>query len=199
MSVDSIVAKALKCIDEIYPSENTLNETYLPTDAFLEEAVRWVVDNVPCHALGEGEVLTLTETTISNGVGTMTLTTKPLDGRIVYFNVADWVRPVLDVIHDTHPRYLQQKNKVLRGNTQRPVVALVEGCSKIEFYTTKKSIEDAKIVVRYMPYDSEKLPETLEDITAWKLAEVVLMSMHDTQGAATCTSKVNEHLQQLML
>jgi hypothetical protein len=199
MSVERIKTKALKCIDEIYPSENTLNEGYFPVEDFIDEAVRWVVDVVPCQALGEGEALGATLSEIKNGVGTMTLTTKPLNGRIIYFNVADWARPVLNAIHDTHPRYVQQKNKVLRGNPQRPVVAIVEGRSKVEFYSTKKNVGDANVVVRYMAYDGDKLPEALEDITAWKLAEIVLTSMSDVQSAGVCAAKVNEHLQQLSL
>jgi hypothetical protein len=84
MSADSIVAKALKCIDEIYPSENTLNETYLPTDDFLEEMVRWVIDVAPVHELTEREIATgSASTTASNGVGRDAV---PEDfGRLVYF------------------------------------------------------------------------------------------------------------------
>ena len=43
MSQETIVAKALRCIDEVYPNENTLNEVHFPTDAFIEEMVRWLI------------------------------------------------------------------------------------------------------------------------------------------------------------
>jgi hypothetical protein len=48
-------------------------------------------------------------------------------------------------------------------------------------------------------YDVENVPERAEDLCAWKLAEIVLLSMSDMQNAAVCTARVNELLQQLSL
>lgn len=204
MAKIDIVTKALKCIDEIYPDANTLNENYLPTEAFIGEAVRFVVDGVPAHTLGEGEVLSWRSVTVSDdGVGTIAMQ-EPLQGRIIYFKVADWRRPVTSVIHDTHPRYFQQSNRVLRGNPSQPVVALTKGRTAIEFYTTRLA-EDAAwsdtdtLDVRYMPYDADKIPANLIDLTAWKLAEIVLLSMSDSTAASVCTARVNELLEQLAI
>ena len=194
MSADSIVAKALKCIDEIYPSENELNETFYPTDAFLEEMVRWVIDAAPVHELSmRTEAAGNASTTLENGVGRDNV---PEDfGRLVYFKAEGWKRPVFGVITEDDPRYLQQSNKVLRGNPSRPIVAVVEGGKYLEWYTAKTQQYECE----YVPYAIDYIPERLEDLAAWKLAEIVLMSMHDAQYASICTARVNEHLQQLSL
>lgn len=198
--VHPIVEKALKCIDEIYPSENTLNEGYFPTDAFIDEAVRWVIDVVPSHELTIREQLSVTDARVSDdGVGSGIIDAEV--GRIVYFMTNDWKRPVFGVITENDPLYKQQGNKVLRGNPSRPVVALVPGDRgkganrKLEWYT----VNNTGIQAMHVPYSIDSIPPRLYDITAWKLAEIVLMSMHDTQGASICTSKVNEHLEILAL
>lgn len=194
MSKETIVAKALKCIDEIYPSENTLNEGYFPTDAFIDEAVRWVIDIVPTHELTQRTNLTLAGATAdAEGKGTAKVANV---GRIVYFKCDNWKRPVFGVITEDDPRYIQQSNKVLRGNPSRPVVALVKGRTVLEWWPAEES---GSYTAMQVPYAIGSIPASLYDITAWKLAEIVLMSMHDTEGASICTSKVNEHLEILAL
>lgn len=197
MSKDTIVAKALKCIDEIYPSENTLNEGYFPTDAFIDEAVRWVIDVVPSHELTLRKDLELKSSSVGkDGIGSGET---PDDyGRLVYFRAYGWKRPVLGAITENDPRYIQQCNKVLRGNPSRPIVAETyrngnTPKKEIEWYTTNEEDYEGQ----YVPYSIDYIPATLYDITAWKLAEIVLMSMHDVQSASICTAKVNEHLARL--
>lgn len=194
MSKESIVAKALKCIDEIYPSENTLNETFYPTEAFIDEMMRWVIDVVPVHEFTERETATgSASTSVTNDVGRDVV---PGDfGRLVYFKADGWKRPVFGVITEDDPRYLQQSNKVLRGNPSRPIVAVVEGGKRFEWYTA----QNTEYTCEYVPYAIDYIPTRLEDLASWKLAEIVLMSMHDTEGASICTSKVNEHLEILAL
>ena len=192
--VHPIVEKALQCIDEIYPSENTLNEGYFPTDAFIDEAVRWVIDIVPTHELTQRTNLTLAGATADEeGMGTAKVANV---GRIVYFKCGNWKRPVFGVITENDPRYMQQRNKVLRGNASRPIVALVEGRTVLEWWP---AAESESYTAMQVPYAIGNIPASLYDITAWKLAEIVLMSMHDTEGASICTSKVNEHLEILAL
>ena len=192
MSQESIVAKALKCIDEIYPSENTLNEPFYPTEAFIDEMVRWVIDVAPVHELTEREIATGSgSTTASSGVGRDAVPEN--FGRLVYFKADGWKRPVFGVITEDDPRYLQQSNKVLRGNPSRPIVAVVEGGKYLEWYTAKTQQYDCE----YVPYAIDYIPTRLEDIASWKLAEIVLMSMHDAQYASICTARVNELLQVL--
>lgn len=194
MSKGSIVAKALKCIDEIYPSENTLNESFYPTEAFVDEMVRWVIDIAPVHELTERETATgSASTSVTYGIGRDAV---PEDfGRLVYFKAEGWKRPVFGVITEDDPRYLQQSNKVLRGNPSRPIVAVVVGGKSFEWYTA----QNTEYTCEYVPYAIDYIPTRLEDLASWKLAEIVLMSMHDAQAASICTSKVNEQLEILAL
>lgn len=194
MSKESIVAKALKCIDEIYPSENTLNETFYPTEAFIDEMVRWVIDIAPVHELTERETTTGSASTlVTNDVGRDAV---PEDfGRLVYFKADGWKRPVFGVITEDDPRYRQQSNKVLRGNPSRPIVAVVEGGKCFEWYTA----QNTEYTCEYVPYAIDYIPTRLEDLAAWKLAEIVLMSMSDVQSASVCTARVNELLEMLGL
>lgn len=189
---DRIVAKALRCIDEVYPSENTINESYLPTDIFIDEVVRWVIDIVPSKELSKTTVLTLSDRTVAEGVGSAGVSDV---GRIVYFKAGDWKRPVFGTITENDARYIQQSNKILRGNPSRPIVALVKGRTRLEWYTTESETQE----VKHVPYSVEYIPSNLEDLAAWKLAEIVLMSMSDVQSASVCTARVNELLEMLGL
>lgn len=192
--VHPIVEKALKCIDEIYPSENTLNEGYFPTDAFIDEAVRWVIDVAPVHELTEREVeMDFVDISYKDNVAYIPQTSDW--GRVIYVKFSDWVRPAT-IINWDDILYRQQMNKVLRGNPSRPIVVRTK--NGIEAYTTNAS-GAAPVDALHVPYSVDSIPSRLYDIAAWKLAEIVLMSMHDTQGASICTSKVNEHLEILAL
>lgn len=192
--VHPIVEKALKCIDEIYPSENTLNEGYFPTDAFIDEAVRWVIDVAPVHELTEREVeMDFVDISYKDNVAYIPQTSDW--GRVIYVKFSDWVRPAT-IINWDDILYRQQMNKVLRGNPSRPIVVRTK--NGIEAYTTNAS-GTAAVDALHVPYNIENIPIRLEDLASWKLAEIVLMSMHDTQGASICTSKVNEHLEILAL
>lgn len=189
--VHPIVEKALKCIDEIYPSENTLNEGYFPTDAFIDEAVRWVIDVAPIHEL-EGVEMGLGNISYKDNVAYIPQISDW--GRVIYVKFSDWVRPAT-IINCDDILYRQQMNKVLRGNPSRPIVVRTK--NGIEAYTT--NVSGTAVEAQHVPYNIENIPTRLEDLASWKLAEIVLMSMHDTQGASICTSKVNEHLEILAL
>lgn len=189
---DRIVAKALRCIDEVYPSENTINESCLPTDIFIDEVVRWVIDIVPSKELSKTTDLTLSDRTVDEGVGSAGVSDV---GRIVYFKAGDWKRPVFGTITENDARYIQQNNKILRGNPSRPIVALVKGRTRLEWYTTESQEQE----VKHVPYSVEYIPSNLEDLASWKLAEIVLMSMSDVQSASVCTARVNELLEMLGL
>lgn len=194
-----IKAKALRCIDEIYPDDNSVNVSFFPVDTFFDEAVRWVIDVAPINRFGakSQQQLPLPERIISDdGVVMLPL---PVDfARIAYFHIRErWARPAT-VIYDTDPLYLQQSNRVLRGNASRPIVAICNGRRLVEVYSTT-STDSADYDVRYIPYDSAVIDANMVDITAWKLAEIVLLSMSDSTAASLCTARVNELLEQLAI
>lgn len=196
MSAENIKAKALKCIDEVYPSADTLNDTYFPVDDFIGEAVRWVIDIMPVHILTKRKQITPDGGKVEDGVVTWSNTTIG-DARIVYFKMEDWARPA-DIIYEDSPIYRQQKNSVLRGTPSRPIVVRMMDGETIEAYTSNSDTpQDSTVYI--VSYDAANIPERAEDICAWKLAEVVLLSMGDIQNAASCTARVNELLGQLAL
>lgn len=203
---EAILAKALRCIDEAYPDAESITEGYFPLSDFIAEAVRWVIDNAPTHLLTKRITI---DAEFSNEDGVLTAVFKPEETlgedrgyRIVYVKCDDWHRPVLDIISEQNPLYRQQNNKVLRGNPTRPIVVQVgtketgnEESLKLELYTT----DNDYATIMAVPYWEECIPIDLVDITAWKLAEIVLVASSDVQAASVCTAKVNEHLQQLSL
>lgn len=196
MSAENIKAKALKCIDEVYPSADPINDTYFPVDDFISEAVRWVIDIMPVHILTKRKSVTPSNSKIEDGVVTWGNSTIG-DARIVYFKMNDWARPA-DIIYEDSPIYRQQKNSVLRGTPSRPIAVRMMDGNTIEAYTSNSATaQDSKVYI--VTYDAANIPERAEDICAWKLAEVVLLSMGDIQNAASCTARVNELLEQLAL
>lgn len=192
----NIKAKALKCIDEVYPSAANLNDPYFPVDAFLDEAVRWVIDVVPARILTERKQITLNGGKVEDGVVTWADTTIG-DARLVYFKMNDWARPA-DIIYEDSLIYCQQKNRVLRGTPSRPIVVRMMDGKTIEAYTSNNDTQQSSTVY-IVPYDAAYIPDRAIDLCAWKLAEVVLLSMSDMQNASACTARVTELLQQLSL
>lgn len=194
MSKSTIISKAMRCVDEVYAGVDTAtNEELFTYSSFIMEAVRWVVDMVPLRHLGHcATSLQPSEYEAPNGVGSVDVSGD--FGRLLHIKAADWKRKVTSLMLDTDPRYAQQSDIVLRGNPARPVAVLCEGGTRIELYTTTSNDTPT---VKYVPYDADTLPAKLEDITAWKLAEIVLMSINDTASATICAARVNDILNQL--
>lgn len=184
----NIKKKALYCIDEVGGGA----VSQFPIDDFFGEAVRWVIDAVPVRHLTTSSTQNTKDISVSEGKAVLK---SDLDARIVYVKPEDWDRPVTKVIYVDDILYRQQNNPVLRGNPSRPVVAYDKAKKTLELFTTDKD----KVTVCYVPYDVQYIPTSLEDITAWKLAEIVLMSMSDVQSAAVCSARVNEQLEMLAL
>lgn len=184
----NIKDKALNCMDEIGGGA----VSQFPIDDFFGEAVRWVIDAVPVHHLTTSSTENTTGLEVKDGKATLS---SDLDGRIVYVKASDWDRPVTKVIYADDILYRQQSNPVLRGNPSRPVVAYDKALKTIELFTTK----DSNVTVSYVPYKVESIPTSLEDITAWKLAEIVFLAISDAQSAAVCSARVNEQLEMLAL
>lgn len=200
MSAETIIAKALRCIDEVYPADGSINFSEFPVAEFLDEAVRWVVDVVPSSALTIRGKLVLDKPTVTSGGEGKGIWPSGQDGRLVYFKADGWKRHVVGAISENNPLYLQQSNKILRGNPSRPIVTETwsvgdEMRKTLCWYTAESTKYDAF----YVPYVADYIPDTLEALTAWKLAETVLLSMSDSESALVCTSKVNEQLEILAL
>lgn len=198
MIKESIIAKASRCIDEVYPSPNDINAPFLPVEMFIGEAAECVIKLVPAHLLGPGTRIEINDAEISEGKGVWSLPTT--FRRLISFKCKNWARPVLIPIYDTDASYVQQANPYMRGTAQRPVVALCEGESVLEFYP---AVEGATAAMRYFGFDPQNdslwdnIPEKLVPIIAWKTAEAVLTSISSYTAAQACQAKVNELIQAL--
>ena len=53
-----IIAKALRCIDEVYPDDNDANGPHFPLEEFIDEAGRRVLLAAPLHAIPNRAALT---------------------------------------------------------------------------------------------------------------------------------------------
>ena len=195
---ESIIAKASRCIDEVYPSINDLNAPFLPIEQFIEEAAEWVIKMVPVRALGQGVSIDVEDAVVSDDMGRMSLP----EGfrRLISFKCEDWLRPVVFPIYDSDPAYVQQWNPYLRGTAHRPVVALCEGETVLEFFP---ATADAAANMRYFDFKPQEnsswdsIPEKLVPVIAWKTAEAVLTSISSYTPAQACQAKVNELIQAL--
>ena len=189
---ESIVARASRCIDEVYPSPNDINAPFLPIEQFIDEAANWVIRVVPVRALGKGAEESVD---VIKGVGDM----PESFCRLISFTCKSWHRPVIVPIYDTDAVYLQQANPYTRGTAHRPVVAICKGETKIELYPAT----DTSATMLYFKFDPkansdwEKIPEILVPVIAWKTAEVVFTSISSIASAQACQAKVNELIQAL--
>lgn len=206
MSRSLIAQKAYLCIDEVYPDKTNQDITAFNVMEFIDQAALIILKIVPTRAL---DTLALDTTHggnntvflgINNGVGRIQLPSNFV--RLVSFQVNDWSSAVTEALDDTSPRYKQQNNPILRGTPNRPMVFITDGGKFLEYYTTKDpSVGLSKGIKKFFAvfFDSvdDNYPYKLEDITAWKTAELVLTTMGDTSAAQLCQNKVTEILQTL--
>ncbi|MEG1622807.1 MAG: hypothetical protein RR330_05485 [Alistipes sp.] len=195
---DAILRKALVCIDEVYPEANSLNAAFFPLEQFIDEAARFVVNAVPLRALGAGKEFDKS-TLLASSDGSGSISLPPDFIRLLRFRIEGWQRPVVAAIYDTDIRYSQQFNKTLRGGNSKPVVVICRDLGRLEYYSSSRG-SFAKIAEsKYFGYSimDDTYPLLLVDLTAWKLAELVLSSMNDVPAMQLCAAKVNENMQLL--
>jgi hypothetical protein len=191
MKKEQLIQKVYRCIDETYPDTTTQDLEEFNIPAFLDEAVRWVVNVVPVGALGEG--------TPHNSL------TLPVDFlRLLEFKMDGWKVSVTEALSQNNPKYWQQQNPALRGGNSRPLVFLVNGETELEPYpyyekeVTNEKWEGLKELVPAiktlrvfkMPTDYTNYPDKLLDITAWKTAELVFSMMQDANGVSVAQAQI---------
>lgn len=190
---EAIKERALVCVDEVYSESDA---PFFPVEAFLDEAAVWVLRAVPTRLLGAGKELPVDELYASeDGSGSIPLPEDFL--RLLRFRMEGWRRPVLATIADTDPRYVQQFNPTLRGGEAKPIVAICEDTRRLEYFSSSRGVRAQVAEARYFGFDKvdDHFPEKLIELTSWKLAEIVLTVMNDTQAMQLCAARVNEIMQ----
>ena len=110
--------------------------------------------------------------------------------RLVRVKVSDWKRSGT-IITDKDDSYLYQQNQYVRGNPQRPIVALVHigGVLVAELYTSNKKDATADLSYVAAPSigdsdDKISLCEPLKDAIVYMAAYLTSISLGDTETAA---------------
>ena len=190
-----IISKAFARIDEVYPDDDSLNASAFNMDKFLDDAARWVVMTAPIHALGHGvDFSTAAHTHNNDGSGSVAL--PKYFQRLISFQMEDWPLPLVGGLYQDDARYRQQSNPVLRGTPYRPAVFVCNGGQRLEYYTSaSRTIKVARCFA--MNHVGDDYPDRLDDITAWKVAELVLSAMNDINAVQMCQNNIKDLLQLL--
>lgn len=166
--VEQLVREAKVAIDENVSSEAlaVLNDLdTLTLDEIIrskvEDAARLVEEGAAHHLLDAGKPFGASvewESQEGYGAGKVTLPNDFL--RLITFRMSDWFKPVTEPITTEDPLYSQQSSRYLgvRGNPERPVVAITHGVAGqvLEFYACSAGPGVRVSVARYLPLPTVK-------------------------------------------
>jgi hypothetical protein len=162
-SVEQLVREARVAIDRNNNSQPLASLGDVDTltvdeiiESKIEDAARLVESSASHDLLDHGKPFgesVIWESQPGYGAGKINL---PEDFmRLVVFRMSDWYTPATEVITDNDPLYLQQSSRYagVRGNPQRPVVAIVHGATgqMLEFYSCQAGPGVQISAARYIP------------------------------------------------
>lgn len=209
--VEQLVREVKVAIDENVSSEalNALGDLdTLKLDEIIEskveDAARLVVLESPHWLLGQGEEFSgnIEWRDDLPGAGRILLDTADWL-RLVAFQMSDWPTGVIEAIGEDDPRYLMQSSRFagIRGNTERPVVAIVhypEGLA-LEFFSsasTRATIKRATYIPMPRVNDGQiALCPKLYSATVYKTASLAALSVGNVDLAKSLVDTCNELLQ----
>lgn len=193
-----IVRQVRIAIDQNMTSEQLIADEDIDTLSLndivrskIEEAVRRVESAAPVHFLEEGHTFgdELYWGDLESGWVLL-----PDDFmRLIAFRMSDWERTVYAAISANDPLYAKQSSRLkgIRGNTQKPVCAIVnrhEG-KALEFYSCNS--KDAQVVrAQYLPYphidenDGIDISERCFTAVIYTVAALVLTTYGETDKSA---------------
>lgn len=168
----------------------------------IEEAGRRVETSAPTHLLEEGHIFGNAIFWEKNGCGWVLLPDDFM--RLIAFRMSDWERTVYAAISVDEPKYKKQSSryKGIRGNTQKPVCAIVNRAEgkALEFYSCDS--EDAQIVrSSYLPYPEIDeaggidISERCYSAVVYAAAALVLATYGDADKASVMTELSKSFLQ----
>ena len=168
----------------------------------IVEAVRRVVTEAPTHLLDGGLPFGDAVFWRSKGSGWTLL---PEDFmRLLIFKMSDWERPVYEPITAADPQYQLQfsRYKGLRGNPQKPVVAIVNRAEGrvLELFSCKNNNATVEQAV-YMPFPKVdcnggiEIPERCYMSVVYQAASLVLATI----GQGDLSSMMSDLSKQLLV
>lgn len=125
--------------------------------------------------------------------------------RLITFQMSDWSRPVTRFITEDDPLYLAQQSRFpgIRGNPQRPVVAIIPDAANLilEFYSCAAGANVHVRKARYLPYPRVKdggleIPKRIYQAILYYTAAQSLVSLSQTDLAGTMFEISKNKLQQ---
>jgi hypothetical protein len=210
-SVEELIKQAKVAIDENTNSQSltvlgdvdtlTLDEIIRSK---VEDAAR-LVESAAAHELLDAGKPFAASVTWENdvpgyGAGRTTLPSDFM--RLVTFRMSDWYRPVTEAITEEHPAYMMQSSRYagVRGNPQRPVVAIVHGEAGqvLEFYCCSAGPGVRVSVARHLPLptinedDEIDLCPKLERAVVYRLASMTCAIIGASDLAAMLLGTSNE-------
>ena len=170
----------------------------------LTDAARIVLESAPQHLLGSGKVFGDSVSDVpaiswdmQKGYGSGQILLPDDFLRLLIFQMSDWSVPVTQAITVTDPRYAIQKSRFagVRGNPQKPVVAIVQQPVGLvlEFYSCTQGDSVFIKLSRYIPVPQietggalnpvEKLdlPPMLKRAVVYEAAHLVALSIGDLE------------------
>ena len=194
VEVDELVRRVRIVLDENKTSDALLSNEDIETLSInelirenLPRAARCVEESAPLYLLDSGIAFGSTigwfgQTGI--GAGVISLPDDFL--RLIAFKMSDWDYAVTEAIQENSVEYQMQQSKYagIRGNTQKPVVAIVQrptGLS-LEFYSCKAGNNVTLSRARYIPVPkivnggiglSEKLIDAIVYYTGYLVAIII--------------------------
>lgn len=195
-------------IDENKTSERLIYEDDIDTLSFNEivhskivEAVRRVVMKAPIHLLDGGIPFGDAIFWRDNGAGWILLPDDFL--RLIVFKMNDWERAVYEPITSSSPIYRLQSSryKGIRGNPQKPVVAIVrraEGLA-LELYSSKDNGALVEQALYYpMPRTDRdggiEIPPRCYKAVIYEVASLVLAVIGQIEQSAIMLEQGNQLL-----
>lgn len=172
-------------------------------DSKLLTAVRYVETNAPVQLLDAGVTFANQTLTKDGKLNSGSIELPDDYMRLRTFKMSDWSRTVTTAILETDPLYALQRSKIsgVRGNTERPVVALAMGANglTLEYYTSKGTISTAT----YIPLpkieknatsnkDEIDIANKLYDAVIYYTAFLVASTVGDKELATILQSLSNE-------
>lgn len=152
------------------------------------EAVRRVVTEAPVHLLEGGNQFGDEIFWRNNGSGWIALPENFM--RLLIFKMSDWERPVYEPITAADPQYQLQfsRYKGLRGNPQKPVVAIVSRAEgrALELFSCKNDSATVEQAV-YIPfpkvdrYGGIEIPERCYMSVVYQAASLVLATIGQSE------------------
>lgn len=168
----------------------------------VEDAARLVHEGAAHYLLDEGKPLpTSVEWESQEGYGAGKINLPDDFLRLVTIRMSDWFRPVTEAITEDSPLYSQQSSRYLgvRGNPERPVVAIVHGAAGqvLEFYSCSAGAGVRVATARYIPIprisgDYIGLCPKLERAVVYRLASMVCAIVGHSDLAALLLGTSNE-------